>query len=112
MVDHSDNHFTLANKVTWKETEEGNNIPSVNYDQSINENEGEALNSIEWKKVKIVKRNLNKTKIEALKTGEIAYHRDYGYVKLERFLGNRNQNNLDSSHYWECSIIKSPYMKE
>jgi hypothetical protein len=74
------NHNFTKKIVVWKETDTGAYIPSTNYDSSLAEVEGDSLNDIDWKKVRIAKKNLTKVRLESLKPGEIVYKKDYGYL--------------------------------
>ncbi len=55
----------------------------------------------------IIKQNQTKWKLESLKPGEIAYHRDQGYLLLEKPINQQEPNNLTANEnsFWECSSL-------
>jgi len=76
----------------------------------LKESESETLNAIEWRKVKIVKKGINKVKLESLKPGDVAYHDHYGYLKLEKYMGIIDLDSYKNEPLqdWECIIIHEP----
>lgn len=62
------------------ETTDGVFIPSIKYDASIKEEDGQIFNDIDWRKLKLTKTNLTRMKIESLKPADYAYHNKYGYL--------------------------------
>lgn len=60
----------INNRLTWIETQDGTYLPSVKYDTNIKEDDGEAFNGIEWRKLKLAKSKLTKVKIESLKPSD------------------------------------------
>jgi hypothetical protein len=76
----------LTNPI-WIENSEGLYVPSFAYDTNITEDDGKALNAIEWRKLKLTKTNLSKVRLESLKPSDYAYHSEYGYLQLEKYTG-------------------------
>ena len=75
-MDNTSNSHPLPSSFpsfSWRETESGEFIPTLNYEDTFGDPEGEALNEIEWKKVKIAKSGLVKGK--GLQVGDTVYHR-------------------------------------
>ena len=106
-------------QVTWKEEEDGSYIPSIRYTDYINVDDGTQFNSIDWKNIKMLKKNLTKTKRETMKPKDIAYHKKHGYVYLEKdnsivIAGEEQQTaneKVDKAALerkrktWECMVI-------
>ena len=90
--------------VNWREDAEGQFVPASNYDDALRENDGEELNKIEWRKLKLVKKELNKVKLDGLKPGDVAYHQVHGYVRLKEC--NQTKQHQDDALNWECQVIK------
>lgn len=97
--------------MVWKETLSNDYLPTlanVNIDPLMKETDDDShqllMSSTDWKKVKLVKRGVNKVKEEALKAGDLSYHGRWGYLKLEKqvFDGQKHQLMLNE---WECSLI-------
>lgn len=77
--------------MVWKETLSNDYLPTlanVNIDPLMKETDDDShhllMSSTDCKKVKLVKRGVNKVKAETLKAGELAYHGEWGYLKLEK----------------------------
>jgi len=100
----------VQSKPIWIETAEGLYLPSASYDNNISEEDGQALCEIEWRKLKLTKKNLSKVRLEILKPSDFAYHKDFGYLQLERLIGTlHGQTPKDGEKemplQWECRVV-------
>ena len=69
----------------------------------MQEQDGDALNSIDWKKISITKSGLTKQSNweKSLKPGDIVYHTNLGYLLIEKLAGNEE----DVKSKWECKVL-------
>ena len=73
----------------------------MKYDATITLEMDKELNDINWKKLKIAKKNLIKLSLNAVKPGDILYDPIHGYVRIDSLpLPTKTPSNEEAK--WEC----------